>query len=81
MYASATGTDEVVAIDARTRKIVARIPGGRYPDGMAYAPEAFKLYVSDEYGETETVIDTRTNRRIATIALGGEAGNTQYDPS
>jgi len=27
------------------------------------------------------VIDTNTNRRVATIPLGGEAGNTQYDPA
>jgi DNA-binding beta-propeller fold protein YncE len=26
------------------------------------------------------VIDTRTNRRIATLAMGGEVGNSQYDP-
>ncbi|MRS98892.1 hypothetical protein GJQ57_09535 [Ralstonia pickettii] len=80
VYASATGTDEIVAIDAATLKIVARIPGGAYPDGIAYAPEVGKLYVSDETGHTETVIDVRTNQRIATIKLGGAVGNTQYDP-
>jgi len=59
---------------------LARMPGGTYPDGMAYAPDAGKLYVSDETGATETVIDVRSHRRIKTIALGGEVGNTQYDP-
>ncbi|AOJ05968.1 YncE family protein [Burkholderia mayonis] len=73
VFASATGTDEIVAI-------VARMPGGHYPDGMAYAPDMGKFYVSDEYGETETVIDVRTNRRVTTIPLEGEAGNSQYDP-
>jgi DNA-binding beta-propeller fold protein YncE len=80
VYATATGTDEVVAIDEDRLGVVARMPGGVYPDGMAYAPEAHKLYVSDETGETETVIDVRINQRIATIALGGEVGNSQYDP-
>jgi len=80
VYASATGTDEVVAIDPKTLKITARVPAGDYPDGMAYAPEAHKLYVSDEHGGTDTVIDVRSNQRIATIPLGGEVGNTQYDP-
>jgi DNA-binding beta-propeller fold protein YncE len=69
-----------VAIDASTLKIVARIPGGIYPDGLAYAPEAGKLYVSDENGNTETVIDVRIHQRVATIELGGTVGNTQYDP-
>ena len=79
VYASATGTHEVIAIDESTLKIIARAPGGVYPDGMAYAPEVQKLYVSDEHGGADTVIDVRTNTRIATISLGGEVGNTQYD--
>jgi DNA-binding beta-propeller fold protein YncE len=80
VYASATGTNEVVAIDAATLKILARTPAGDYPDGMAYAPPVHKLYVSDEHGGTDTVIDVRSHRRVATIPLGGEVGNTQYDP-
>lgn len=81
VYASATGTNEVVAIDETSLKITARMPGGGYPDGMAYAPPVHKLYVSDEHGGTDTVIDVKTNTRVATIALGGEVGNTQYDPA
>jgi YVTN family beta-propeller protein len=73
VYASATGTNEIVAIDEQSLKEIARMPGGVYPDGLAYAPEERKLYVSDESGRTETVIDTRTNKRLATIPLDGEA--------
>ena len=80
VYASATGTNEVIAIDVATLKVSARTAGGMYPDGMGYAPEVQKLYVSDELGGTETVIDVRANTRVATIPLGGEVGNTQYDP-
>ena len=36
-------------------------------------------YVSDESGGKETIIDAQTNRRIATIDMGGEVGNTKYD--
>jgi len=79
VYASATGSNEVVAIDEASLQITARMPGGTYPDGMAYAPDVHKLYVSDESGATDTVIDVNTNKRVATIALGGEVGNTQYD--
>ncbi len=81
VYASATGTNEVVAIDENSLKITARMPGGVYPDGMAFAPLVHKLYVSDEHGGTDTVIDVKTHTRVATIALGGEVGNTQYDPA
>jgi YVTN family beta-propeller protein len=80
VYATATKTNEVVAIDAVSLQVLARIPTGRHPDGLAYDPGVHKLYVSDEYGKTETVIDTQTNKRVAAIPLGGEVGNTQYDP-
>ncbi len=77
--ATATGTNEVAIIDERTLKVIARIPGGTYPDGMAYDDADEKLYVSDEHGDTDTVIDTKANARIGTIPLGGDVGNTQYD--
>ena len=79
VYASATQSNEVVAIDEKNLKVTARIAGGVYPDGMAYAPEVHRLFVSDEVGTTETVIDTQTNKRIDTIHLWSTVGNTQYD--
>lgn len=79
IYASATQTNEVVAIDEKSLLIEARMPGGIYPDGMAYAPEVHRLYVSDETGLTESVIDTETEKLIATIPLGSVAGNSQFD--
>jgi DNA-binding beta-propeller fold protein YncE len=79
IYASATGSNELAVIDDSTLQIVAREPAGDYPDGIAYAPKVKKLYVSDLHGKTGTVIDANTNQRFTTIALGGGAGNTQYD--
>src|SRR5436305_695976 len=37
VYASAAGTHEVVVVDAATLKVLARIPGAEFPDGLAYA--------------------------------------------
>ena len=58
---------------------MARIPAGKFPDGLAYSPETGKVFVSDERGGKETVIEAKTNRRLNTIDMGGEVGNTQYD--
>ena len=80
VFATATDRNELDVISESTGKILAHAPAGVYPDGMAYAPGARKLFISDEAGRTETVIDTRDNRRIATIPMGGEVGNSQYDP-
>ena len=79
IYASATGSNELAVIDDTSLQIVARVPAGDYPDGIAYATKVNKLYVSDLHGKTDTVIDAKTNQRLTTIPLAGGAGNTQYD--
>lgn len=79
VFASATERNEIDVIDESSFKVVAHIPAGVYPDGIAYVLKHHEIVVSDEAGRTDTVIDTNTNRRLATIALGGEAGNTAYD--
>lgn len=78
VYAAAQGTGEVVVIDAGTNAVLARVQAGDV-DGLAYDPRTRQLFVSDEGGNRDAVIDTKTNHLIAGIALGGEAGNTQYD--
>lgn len=79
VYASAAGNHELVGIDEQTLKITARVGGIRFPDGIAYAPAEQKVFVSDESGGTDVVVDARSNTKRSTIQLGGEAGNTHYD--
>ena len=79
VYASATGVDQLVAIDEASLRIVARTPAGHYPDGIAWQARLKKLYVSDEHGATVAVVDPASSRLVKTIPIGGEVGNTQYD--
>ena len=79
VYVSAAGAHEVAIIDERTLEVTARVGGIRFTDGIAYAPESDKVFVSDESGGADVVIDAATSAKRATIALGGEAGNTHYD--
>ena len=37
IYASATGSNELAVIDDGTLQVVAQVPAGDYPDGIAYA--------------------------------------------
>jgi DNA-binding beta-propeller fold protein YncE len=78
VYAAAQGTQEVVVIDERTNSIIARVKAGDV-DGLAYDPITRQLFVSDESGARDAVIDTQTNRLAGSVELGGQAGNTQYD--
>lgn len=80
-FASATGRNRIDVISEKTFEVIASAPAGYYPDGIAYAPPEHEVFISDELGRTETVFDTATNRRVATIPMGGEVGNSQYDPA
>jgi DNA-binding beta-propeller fold protein YncE len=79
VYASVTGRHELAVLDPTTLKVHARVGGIRFPDGIAYAVQAGKLFVSDEFGRRDVVVDAATGRKLGEVLLGGEAGNTQYD--
>jgi DNA-binding beta-propeller fold protein YncE len=78
VFASATNARQVLTINAKTDAVIARTPAGQYPDGLAYDPVERHVFVSDESGGVEIVLNAR-GQRIATIPLGGDAGNVQYD--
>ncbi|MFL5542142.1 MAG: YncE family protein [Longimicrobiaceae bacterium] len=81
VYAAVTGRRQVAVLDARTLRVRARPGPIGYPDGIAYDPGTRRIYVSDESSAgRELVIDGATDGVVGTVALGGEAGNTLYDP-
>jgi DNA-binding beta-propeller fold protein YncE len=79
VYVSAAGSHQVAILEDTTLRRVSAVEGITFPDGLAFALEVGRVFVSDEFGRREIVIDASTNRARATIPLGGEPGNTQYD--
>jgi DNA-binding beta-propeller fold protein YncE len=65
----------------KTLKTVARVGPIQYPDGIAYAPGPKRVFVADEHGNADAVIEATLNSLIANIPLEGGAGNTVYDSS
>ena len=80
MLGLSNGHGAVAIVDTDTLHEIARLPGGVFPDGIAYDPKDNRIFVSDEMGAAVTVIDAVANRMIARIPAGGEVGNVQYDP-
>ena len=80
LFASATGKNRLVAIDTATLQPIGTAPTQDYPDGIAYAASSAKLFVSNERGSGDTVIDARTVQRLDDVQLGGEIGNSYYEP-
>jgi DNA-binding beta-propeller fold protein YncE len=79
VFASATGEHKLAAVDMQTMKTVGSAGPIEYPDGIAYAPGVRRVFVSDEHGAVDAVVDATTNQLIKNIPLGGYAGNTVYD--
>lgn len=80
LYASVTGRRYVAVVDIDSLTVRATPGPIGFPDGIAYAPDANRVFVSDESGGGELVVDGVTDQVVARVPIGGEAGNTKYDP-
>jgi DNA-binding beta-propeller fold protein YncE len=81
VYASVTGDHAVAVVDSKTLNTLTKVGPITYPDGLAYAPMAKRVFVSDEHGDADAVRDATNNTLITSIPLNGGAGSTVYDPN
>jgi YVTN family beta-propeller protein len=58
-------------LSAGANYIMARIPVGHNPRGLAFSSDGRRLFVANRLEDTISVIDPRTNRVASTIALDG----------
>ena len=80
VFATATGRDELVAVDTTTFRVTRRASTGHFPDGLAYDPERHLVAVSNLHDGTETVVDARSGAIRRTVAINQQVGNVVYDP-
>lgn len=80
MAGLSNGRGAVAVLDSTDLHEVARLPGGVFPDGLAYDPAHQRVFVSDELGSALLALDAKTDRLLARIETGGEVGNVRYDP-
>jgi DNA-binding beta-propeller fold protein YncE len=79
VYAAVPGDHQVAIVDDRTLNVLARLGPIVFPDGLDVSPQTRRVFVSDESGGGELVLDAATDAALTTIDLGGEAGNTHLD--
>ena len=75
-----SGSGAVAILSTGDLHEIARLPGGVFPDGIAYDPKERRIFVSDEHGDAVLVIDADADKLTARIEVAGDVGNVQYDP-
>jgi YVTN family beta-propeller protein len=74
VWVANSSTGLVAAFDATTGDVLATIPVGLTPTGLAVANEAGKVYVADQGSDTVSVISKATMTLSGTIALPAPSG-------
>src|SRR6266849_9865267 len=69
-YITNQSSSTVSVIDTATDMVIATIPVGLSPFGVAVSPDGSKVYVTNEFSTTVSVIVTATNTVSATIPVG-----------
>jgi YVTN family beta-propeller protein len=64
-------------LSASANYVVARIPVGLNPRGLALSRDGRRLFVANRLDDTVSVIDTRANRVASTITLAGQKNISQ----
>ena len=72
-------TEEVRVLNARTHATVRVIPVGRVPRGMALSATGDRLFVTNSWDDTLSVIDTKSLAVIATWNVGAEPSGVVED--
>ena len=80
MYVANSGSSTVSVIDGTTNTVVATIPVGSAPQGIAFNPDNGFLYVANQGSNTVSVIDGTTNTVTATIPVGSLPQSIAFNP-
>src|SRR5437879_13032510 len=80
IYTSNSGDNTIGVIDIAQRKVIKKLKTESKPDGSTYATPFHKLYVSDERGKAEAIVDVRTDTIVKTLHFDSETGMPQSDP-
>src|SRR5579863_1944517 len=70
-YISNGSQDNVLVFDLKSNNILARVPTGKFADGIFYDPYSNKVITCNGRGKNMTIIDPVTDQVVATVQLTG----------
>lgn len=80
-YVTNVDDNTVSVIDTASNTVVATIPVGGFPDGVATTPDGTHAYVTNGFDSTVSVIDTASNTVVATIPVGAAPSAVAITPN
>src|SRR5207302_10648099 len=69
-YITDESANALSIVDTSTNTVVATVPVGTVPIGVAVTPDGSGVYVANSGDGTVSVIDTSTNTVVATVPVG-----------
>jgi len=81
LYVVCEGSDEVRVIDPQSGKVMAAIPVGHVPRGIAQSPDGHELYVTNAWSDSVSVIDIAALKVVQTFPTGSEPAGIVVDHS
>ncbi len=75
-----SGSERIVALDARTLKALHNYKGGTDPECVAASPDGQRLYLSNEDAGTASIIDANSGNTRATLVVGTEPEGVTASP-
>ncbi|MBZ5703361.1 MAG: beta-propeller fold lactonase family protein [Acidobacteriia bacterium] len=70
LYVVCEGSDALLAVDARARRVIGRVRVGHKPRDVAVSPDGKTLYVSNEWSDTVSEIDAASLKIRRTLQTG-----------
>ncbi len=80
-YIPNSGSNDVSVIDIATNTVVATVPVGTNPQGVAVNPAGTRVYVANFGSNNVSVINTATNTVVATVLVGTNPWGVAINPA
>jgi YVTN family beta-propeller protein len=80
-YIANGGSDNLSVIDTATQSVIATLPVGSLPTGLAVNSAAARVYVANLGSNSVSVIDTATQSVIATLPVGSLPAGVAVNPT
>jgi len=79
LYVVCEGTDELAVVDAAKESVIARVPVGHVPRGIALSSDGQRIYVTNSWADSVTEIDAASLKATRTLPAGFEPSGAALD--